>query len=78
MLVNEILFKITKKKKEKYIFLALELYNTCMVSFDLWMSRAEVDTFVFIVHFLNDKWEPCHVTIGFFEIVKTFGNVVAL
>jgi hypothetical protein len=22
------------------------------------MSRAKVDTFVMIVHFLNDKWEP--------------------
>jgi hypothetical protein len=49
-----------------------------MVSFDLWMSRVGVDTFVFIVHFLNDKWELCHVTIGFFEIVETSKNVMAL
>jgi hypothetical protein len=26
------------------------------------------DTFVLIVHFLNDKWEPSHVLVGFFEI----------
>ncbi len=65
MLVNEVLPMITKKMKGKNIFSALESYNTYMVSFDLWMSRLEVDTFVFIVHFLNDKWEPCHVTIGF-------------
>jgi hypothetical protein len=26
-----------------------------------------MDTFVFIVHFLNDKWEPCDITIDFFE-----------
>ncbi len=32
----------------------------------------------FHVHFLNDKWEPCHVTIGFFEITKNFGSDVAL
>jgi len=42
------------------------------------MSRGGVNNFVFIVHFLNDKWEPCHVTIGFFEIVDTFGSAMAL
>jgi len=30
-----------------------------------------MDTFVFIVDFLNGKWEPCHVTIGFFLIIET-------
>jgi len=38
----------------------------------------KVDTFVLIVHFLNDKWEPCHVTIGFFETKNTFGNAMAM
>jgi hypothetical protein len=78
VLVTEILLKITKKTKEKYISLALESCNTCTISFDLWMSTARVDTFVLIVHFLNDKWEPCHVTIGFFEIVETFENAMVL
>jgi len=74
VLITEILLKITKKMKEKYISLALESCNTCTISFDLWMSITKVDTFVLIVHFLNDKWEPYHVTIGFFEIVETFVN----
>ncbi len=78
MLINEILPKIIEKTKEKYIYLTLESCNTCMISFDLWMSRAIVDTFVLIVHFLNDKWEACHVTIGFFEIVEIFGNAMSL
>jgi hypothetical protein len=42
------------------------------------MSRGGVNKFVLIVHFLNDKWEPCHVTIGFFEIVDTFRNAMIL
>jgi hypothetical protein len=42
------------------------------------MSIVGMDTFVFIVHFLNDKWEPCHVTIGFFETTKNFKIVMAL
>jgi hypothetical protein len=37
-----------------------------------------MDTFVMTVHFLNDKWEPYHITIDFFEIVDTFGNAMAL
>jgi hypothetical protein len=69
VLVNEILLKITKKTKEKYISSTFESCNTCTISFDLWMSITGVDTFVLIVQFLNDKWEPCHVTIGLFEIV---------
>jgi len=55
MLVNEILLKIIEKPKERNIFSALESYNTCMVGFDLWMSRTRMHTFVLIVHFLNDK-----------------------
>ncbi len=78
VLVNEILLKITKKTKEKYISLALEYYNTRMVSFDLWMFRVRVDTFVFIAHFWNNKWEPYHLAIGFFKIVKTSRNAMAL
>ncbi len=37
-----------------------------------------MDTFVFIVHFLNELWEPCHVTIGFFETIESFESVMAL
>jgi hypothetical protein len=40
--------------------------------------RTRLNTFVLIVHFLNDKWEPCHVTVGFFETTKPFRSVMAL
>jgi hypothetical protein len=51
-----------------------------MMSFDLWMSRRGIDNFVLIVHFLNHNWEPCHVTIGLFEIAisNTYGAAMAL
>jgi hypothetical protein len=42
------------------------------------MLKGGVDTFVLIVHFLNDKWEFCHVTMGFFKIVETTKGVLAL
>jgi hypothetical protein len=64
-MVNEILSRMAKKTKEKKK--TLKSCNSCTMSFDLWMLRARMDTFVFIVHFLNDKWEPCDTTIDFFE-----------
>jgi hypothetical protein len=63
---------------EKYISSTLESCNTCMVSFDLWMSRLGVDTFLFIVHLLNDKWEALLCNHWFFEIINTSANAMAL
>ncbi len=48
------------------------------MSFDLWMSTGGIDTFVLIVYFLNNKWEPCHVIMGFFKTMETIRNVLAL
>jgi hypothetical protein len=42
------------------------------------MSRGGVNTFVLIAQFLNDKWEPCHVTLGFFELVDTSRHAMVL
>jgi hypothetical protein len=76
--INEILPWMPKKTKEKYTMKSVESCNSCTVSFDLWMSRAGMDTFVLNVHFLNDKWEPCRVKIYLFETTKTFRSVMAL
>jgi len=48
------------------------------MNFDLWMVKGSVDTFIQIVHFLNDNSEFCHVTKGFFKIVETTKGVLAL
>jgi hypothetical protein len=40
-------------------------------SFDLWMFRVGFNTFAIIVSFINISWEPCHVTIKFFEVHNT-------
>jgi hypothetical protein len=48
------------------------------MSFDLWMLKKGIGTFVMIVHFLNDKWEPCYVIMGYFEIAETTKNALAL
>jgi hypothetical protein len=70
-LMNDILSRLVEKTKKKFIFEVFEACDTYTVSFDLWMSRGGVDTFVLIVHFLNHNWELVHVIIGSFEIVET-------
>lgn len=42
------------------------------------MSKGNVNTFIFIMHFLNNKQESYHLTIGFFEITNTFENAMIL
>jgi hypothetical protein len=69
---------MAKLTKDKYVFSSFESCHFCTSSFDVWMSRVEVDTFVMIVHFLNDQWEPCHITVGYFEIVDITENAMAL
>jgi hypothetical protein len=69
---------IVEKTKERFVPPTFDSCNTHIISFDLWISKGGVDAFVLLVHFLNDKWEPCHVTIGFIEIANTFGNAITL
>jgi hypothetical protein len=70
-LMNHILLKLAKKTKTNLIFEVLEACDTYTLSFDLWMSKGRVDTFVLIVHILNHNWGLGHVTIDLFEITKT-------
>ncbi len=39
---------------------------------DLWMSHGRFDTFALVVNYIiNNKWEPCHITIGIFKVHET-------
>jgi hypothetical protein len=76
--MNVILLRLCEKTKKKFISKALEACDTCMVSFDLWMSKGRVDTFVLIIHFLNHNWGPNHVVIDLFETIKIYGVAMAI
>ncbi len=75
-LINEILPRMTNKTKKMYTFSALESCNSCTINFDLWMFKTRMDTFVYIVHFLNKMSKSCYLTIGFFETTKTFRSAI--
>jgi len=70
--------RVAKKSKKNFVSPSFASCSTCTMSFDLWMSIGGIDIFVFIVHFLNNKWEPCHVIMGFFKIMETIRYVLAL
>jgi len=36
--------------------------------FNLWMSHVKHDIFAMVVSFINDVWEPVHVTMGIVEM----------
>jgi hypothetical protein len=57
---------------DHYILHALAQCDTISITFDLWMN-----TFVFVVNFLDWDWVPCHVTIGLFETINTSGITLA-
>jgi hypothetical protein len=80
--VADVLPNIVKKTREKYVLPSLTLCVTCTTSFNLWMSRGGHDTFVMVVIFINNLWEPTHVTLGIFKvhniIVASMANQVRI
>jgi hypothetical protein len=78
MFKHDIVLRIIEMTKERFVSPSLMSCNICTIPFDLWMSRGGVDTFVHIVHFLNDNWEPCHVTIEFFKTIDTSRSSMVL
>jgi hypothetical protein len=37
-----------------------------------------MDTFAFVINYLNESWMPQHVTIGLFEVHETIGFSMAI
>jgi hypothetical protein len=78
VLVNDILLMVVERTKGRFILSTFKSCHSCTISFDLWISKVRVDTFVMIMYFLNDKWEFCHIIVGFFETINTSRNAMAL
>jgi hypothetical protein len=71
------LASVVKTTKEKYVLPTFASCITCTTSFDFWMSHFGHDTFVMVVSFLNDFWEPNHVTIRIFKVQNTTNVAMA-
>jgi hypothetical protein len=40
------------------MLLELIKVTTLSASFDLWMSKGDVDNFAFVINYLNESWMP--------------------
>jgi hypothetical protein len=49
--------------------------TTIMASFDLWMSKGGVDTFVFVINYFIKAWEPMHAILGLLEVNETIAII---
>ncbi len=68
ILIEEVLHCMMKHTLEKFILTYVNVLIFVITTFDLWMRKGALDTFVFLISFLTLHWEPKHVTIGLFEV----------
>ncbi len=64
-----------KRPKKCTISSSLESCNSCTAPFDLWMSRIRMDTFIVIIHFLNDQLGAFSCNCWFFLDIKNYLGV---
>jgi len=76
-LVYEHIPTLFAKTMEWYVLPVIASCTTASITFDLWMSRVGFDTFALVVNFIDDCWEPRHLTVGLFEVHDTSGVALA-
>jgi len=77
-LVEHVFLAMVTKTMELYVLPHLEFITITFNSFDLWMSKGDINTFVFVINYFNEACIPRHTTKGLFEMHETNGNAMAL
>lgn len=72
-LADEVVPRMVSQTMEKYVLPVLAGCVTATASFGLWMSRRGVNTIALVIHFINESWVTCRVTVGVFEASETAG-----
>jgi len=67
------LLAMVKKTLDQRVLPKLKIAAIVVTSFNLWMFRGGVDTFVVVINFLNETWVLMHVIMGLSEVHETFG-----
>ncbi len=52
--------------------------RTINTTFNLRMQPNWFNTFVLVVNYNNNKWEPCHITIGIFYVHEPLGATMVI
>ncbi len=69
---------MVKRTLDLHVFPNLAFATTIFTTFDMWMFRDDVDTFVFVMNFLNQSWTPMHVIVSLFELNETNGQIMVI
>nr|XP_024359895.1 uncharacterized protein LOC112274515 isoform X1 [Physcomitrium patens] len=77
-LTDEVIPRVVSQIIEKNILPSLRGCVSATVTFDLWMSRRGVNSIATVVHFINESWETCHVTIGVLEASVIAGEELVM
>jgi hypothetical protein len=77
-LVEHVFLAMVIKTMELHVLPHLEFVTTTFNSFDLWMSKGDVETFVFVINYVNEACIPRNVTMGLFEMHETNGIAMTL
>ncbi len=62
---------IVRKTMDLHVLLNIAFAIIMATSFDLWTSKGGMDTFAFVINYLNELWTPMHVIVGLFEMHDT-------
>ncbi len=65
---QEVLVDLVEKTKQECVLPKLKKCSFATTNFDLWMLKGAHDVFAFVISFLNEKWQPQHITIRLFEM----------
>jgi len=71
--VDELFPTMVKRTLNLHVFPNLAFATTIFTSFDMWMFKDDVNTFSFVMNFLNQSWTPTHVFVSLFEMNETNG-----
>ncbi len=66
-----------EKMKQNYVMPKLKQCYFATTSFQLWMLKGAHDVFALVISFLNEEWQPQHITIGLFETNETIRYAMA-
>jgi hypothetical protein len=67
---------LVEKTSQQYVLPALANYFSTRPNFNIWMSIGADDVFALVINFLNNDWQPKHVTIGLLEMTKIIGQTL--
>jgi hypothetical protein len=75
--VEEVLLVMVTKYVDIHVLPKLANAATISTSFDSWISKGCIDTFILVINYLSKNWELVHVNVDLFEVNEITGLCMA-